>query len=173
MAETLPAARDISIDGRVLGFSAAMAAAHRDRFAVLPLLGESGLPGPALQEEAARTTPGVRRRRLQSALVVTTVVIAFVLLVGAGLFIRSFTALMATQAGFRPAGVLTAAMTLPRAGYRTAASVRSFHASLFREAAALPGVRSAALVTDLPLERYERRVFAPEAVKLASRLNTN
>jgi putative ABC transport system permease protein len=173
VAETLPAARDISIDGRVLGFSAAIAALTAIVFAVLPLLGESGLPGPALQEEAARTTPGVRRRRLQSALVVTTVVLAFVLLVGAGLFIRSFTALMATEAGFRPAGVLTAAMTLPRAGYRTAASVRSFHASLFREASALPGVRSAALVTDLPLERYERRVFAPEAVKLASRLNTN
>lgn len=174
VAETLPGARDISIDGRVLGFSAAIAALTAIVFAVLPLLGtESHVPGTTLQEEAARTTPGVRRRRLQSALVVTTVVLAFVLLVGAGLFIRSFMALMATEAGFRPAGVLTAAMTLPRAGYSTAASVRSFHSALFREASALPGVRSAALVTDLPLERYERRVFAPEAVNLLARLNTN
>jgi predicted permease len=174
VVETLPAAGDISVDGRVLGFSAAIATLTAIVFAVLPLLGtRSWLPGPALQEEAVRTTPGVHRRRLQSALVVTTVVLAFVLLVGAGLFIRSFAALMATEAGFRPAGVVTAAMTLPRAGYPTAASVRSFHASLFREASGLPGVRSAALVTDLPLERYERRVFAPEAVSLPARLNTN
>jgi putative ABC transport system permease protein len=104
---------------------------------------------------------------------VTTVVLAFVLLVGAGLFIRSFAALMAAESGFRAAGVMTAAMTLPRAGYGTAASVRSFHTSLFTEVSALPGVRSAALVTDLPLERYERRVFSPEAVDLPARLDTN
>jgi predicted permease len=174
VAETLPAARDISIDGRVLVFSAAIAALTAIVFAVVPLFGgESGLPGPALQEEAVRMTHGLRRRRLQSALVVTTVVLAFVLLVGAGLFLRSFAALMATESGFKSAGVLTAAMTLPRDGYRTAANVRTFHASLFRDASALPDVRSAALVTDLPLERYERRVFAPEAVSLPARLNTN
>lgn len=174
VAETLPAARDISVDGRVLAFSAGIAILTAIVFALLPLFGmESGMPGPALQEEATRTTPGVRRHRLQSALVVSTVMLAFVLLVGAGLFIRSFAALMATETGFRPIGVLTAAMTLPRAGYSTAASVRSFHASLFRETSSLPGVRSAALVTDLPLERYERRTFAPEAVNMRTRANTN
>jgi putative ABC transport system permease protein len=174
VAETLPAARDISVDGRVLAFSAGTAILTAIVFALLPLFGiESGLAGPALQEEATRTTPGMRRHRLQSALVVSTVIFAFVLLVGAGLFIRSFAALMATETGFRPNGVLTAAMTLPRAGYSTAVSVRSFHASLLREASSLPGVRSAALVTDLPLERYERRTFAPEAVNLRTRANTN
>jgi putative ABC transport system permease protein len=174
VAQTLPAARDISVDGRVLAFSAGIAIFTAIVFSLLPLFGvESRMPGPALQEEGTRTTPGVRRHRLQSALVVSTVILAFVLLVGAGLFIRSFTALMTVETGFRPAGVLTAAMTLPRAGYSTAASVRSFHASLFREASSLPGVRSAALVTDLPLEHYERRTFAPEAVTLRTRANTN
>jgi len=174
VTETLPAARDISVDSRVLAFSAGTGILTAILFALLPLFGmESGMPGPALQEEATRTTPGVRRHRMQSALVVSTVILAFVLLVGAGLFIRSFAALMATETGFRPTGVLTAAMTLPRAGYSTAASVRSFHASLFREASSLPGVRSAALVTDLPLERYERRTFAPEAVNMRTRANTN
>ena len=174
VAETLPAARDISVDGRVLAFSAGMAILTAIVFALLPLFGmDSGMPGPALQEEGLRATPGVRRHRLQSALVVVTVTLAFVLLVGAGLFLRSFAALMGTETGFRPSGVLTAAMTLPRAGYSTAASVRTFHASLFREVSSLPGVRSAALVTDLPLERYERRTFAPEAVNLRTRANTN
>ena len=174
VTETLPAAREIPVDGRVLAFSGGIGILTAIVFALLPLLGiESGLPGPKLQEEATRTTPGVRRHRVQSALVVSTVILAFVLLVGAGLFIRSFAAVMGTATGFRPAGVLTATMTLPRAGYRTAASVRSFHAALIREASALPGVRSAALVTDLPLERYERRTFAPEAIDIGTRTNTN
>jgi putative ABC transport system permease protein len=174
VTETLPAAGKISLDARVLAFSTGAATLTAIVFALLPLLGiESGPPGSALQEESARTTPGVRRHRLQSALVVSTVILAFVLLVGAGLFIRSFAAVMATESGFRPTGVLTAATTLPRAGYSTAASVRSFHASLFREVSSLPGVRSAALVTDLPLESYERRTFAPEAVNMRTTGNTN
>jgi putative ABC transport system permease protein len=174
VAQTLPATDGITVDSRVLAFSAGIAIVTAIVFALLPLLGiEPALPGPALQEEAARTTPGVRRHRLQSVLVVSTVILAFVLLVGAGLFVRSFTALMATEAGFTPTGVLTAAITLPRAGYSTAASVRSFHASLSRQMSALPGVRSAALVTDLPLENYERRTFAPEAVTMQTRANTN
>ena len=59
---------------------------------------------------------------------------------------------METDAGFNPDGVLTASLVLPRSGYRTAASVRSFHESLLTRAA-LTGVRAAALMTDLPLER--------------------
>ncbi len=174
VAETLPAGREISLDRRVLAFSAGTAIFTAIMFALLPMFGiGSGMPGRALQEEGIRTTPSVRRHRLQAALVVATVTLAFVLLVGAGLFLRSFTALTGTETGFKPSGVLTAAMTLPRAGYGTAASVRTFHASLFREASSLPGVRSAALVTDLPLEHYERRTFAPEAVSLRTRANTN
>jgi predicted permease len=90
------------------------------------------------------------------------VTFAFVLLIGAGLFIRSFSALMATDGGFNPDRVLTASVTLPREGYPTASTVRAFHQSLFQRVSSLSGVRSAALVTDLPLERYERRVLAAE-----------
>jgi predicted permease len=93
--------------------------------------------------------------------------LACVLLVGAGLFIRSFSALMQTDPGFNPDRVLTASLTLPRSGYSTAASVRNFHDALFTRASSLPGVRSAALVTDLPLEFYERRVLSPEGVDMA------
>jgi predicted permease len=64
---------------------------------------------------------------------------------------------MATDAGFNPDRVLAASLTLPRAGYSTATSVRAFHDALLTRASSLAGVRSAALMTDLPLERYERR----------------
>jgi predicted permease len=167
VTETLPAVREISIDLRVLAFTAGLAIAASIFFALLPLVTfDRGVPGPALQEAGSRTTPGLRRHRVQAGLVVSTVMLACVLLAGAGLFIRSFSALMATDAGFNPDRVLTASLTLPRAGYSTAASVRSFHEALFTRASSLAGVRSAALVTDLPLERYERRVLSPEGADM-------
>jgi predicted permease len=168
VADTLPATRDISIDFRVLGFTAGVAIAASIFFALVPLVTiDRGRPGLALQEEASRATSGVRRHRLQAGLVVSTVALACVLLVAAGLFIRSFSALMATDPGFNPERVVTAALTLPRAGYSTAASVRGFYHALFTRASSLPGVRSAGLVTDLPLERYEHRTLSREGVKPA------
>lgn len=176
VTETLPVVQGISIDVRVLAFTAGVAIVTAILFALLPLVTvDRGGPGPALQEEASRTTPGLRRHRLQAALVVSTVVLAVVLLVGAGLFIRSFSALMASDAGFNAERVLTASLTLPKAGYSTAASVRTFHRALFARASSWPGVRSAALVTDLPLEQYERRTLSAEGAAVAggAPLNTN
>lgn len=169
VTDALPAVHEISIDVRVLAFSAALAISTSLVFALIPLITVSrAAPGSTLQEEATRTTPGVRRHRVQAGLVVSTVMLAFVLLVGAGLFIRSFSALMETDAGFNPDRVLTASLVLPRSGYRTAASVRSFHEALLTRARSLTGVRSAALMTDLPLERYERRSLSAEGVNSVS-----
>ena len=169
VADALPAIHEISIDVRVLAFSAALAISTSIVFALIPLITVGrAAPGSTLQEEATRTTPGVRRHRVQAGLVVSTVMLAFVLLVGAGLFIRSFSALMETDAGFNPDDVLTASLVLPRSGYRTAASVRSFHQSLLTRAESLAGVRSAALMTDLPLERYERRSLSAEGANAVS-----
>jgi predicted permease len=163
IADLLPTTAGLRPDTRVLAFSAGLAIATSLIFALIPFVTvESRAPGRTLQEEGARTTPGLRRHRVQAALVVSTVVLACVMLAGAGLFIRSFTALMATETGFEGGRVLTAAVALPRAGYRGAAAVHSFHESLLRQASSLPGVRSAALTTDLPLERYERRALTPE-----------
>ena len=176
VAETLPATATVALDLRVLAFSGALAIATSLIFALLPLVTVERLaPGRALQEEAARTTPGLRRHRVQAALVISTVVLACVLLAGAGLFIKSFSALMATETGFNGERVLTAAVVLPRAGYQRAAHVRAFHESLIRQASTLPGVRSAALTTDVPLSRYERRTLAGEAATPAadSLRNTN
>jgi predicted permease len=165
VAERLPTSGEIPVDGRVLAFAAGLTILTTILFALLPLVGmdchrEAGV----LQEEASRTTTGARSHRVQAGLVVSTVALACVLLVGAGLFIRSFSALIGEDAGFDPDRVLTASMTLPRAGYSTAASVRAFHRELFSRGASLPGVRSAALTTDVPLERYERRRLSAQGV---------
>jgi putative ABC transport system permease protein len=166
VTETIPAIRGLSIDLRVLTFATAIAIATSIVFALIPLITvERRSAGAALQEEASRTTSGSRRHRVQAGLVVSTVILAFVLLVGAGLFIRSFASIMATDAGFNADRVLTASLMLPRAGYGTAASIRAFHEALARQASSLPGVQSAALMTDLPLERYERRALSAEGVE--------
>lgn len=163
VASTLPAAREISIDVRVLAFTGAISILTSSLFAVIPLFGfERRGSGSMLREETSRTTSGLRRHRMQAGLVVSTVTFAFVLLMGAGLFLRSFSALMATDGGFNPDQVLTASLTLPREGYPTASTVHAFHESLFRRTSSLAGVRSAALITDLPLERYERRGLTAE-----------
>jgi putative ABC transport system permease protein len=165
LVEKLPIARDVSLDVRVLLFTTGVAIATSILFAIIPLLTfERRSPGVALQEETTRNTAGHRRHRLQAGLVVSTVVLSFVLLVGAGLFIRSFSALMQQDAGFNADSVLTASVVLPRAGYTNAASVRNFHRTLLERATSLTGVRSAALMTDLPLERYERRGVSGEGV---------
>jgi len=160
---TLPTARDIAVDVRVLAFTGAISILTSILFAVIPLFGfDRRGPGSTLQEEASRTTPGLRRHRVQSGLVVSTVTFAFVLLVGAGLFLRSLSALTATDLGFNPDRVLTASVTLPREGYPSASAVRAFHESLFRRASSVAGVGSAALLTNFPLEPYERRRLTAE-----------
>jgi putative ABC transport system permease protein len=165
VAETLPIVHQVSIDVRVLAFTSGIAIAAAILFALIPLVTiDRGSPALALQEEASRSTPSLRRHRLQAGLVVSTVVLACVLLVGAGLFLRSFAALMATDQGFNGDRVLTASLKLPINGYTTAGSIRNFQAALLTRASSLPGLRSAALVTDLPLEHYEYRAFSPERV---------
>ena len=82
---TLPTARDIAVDVRVLAFTGAISILTSILFAVIPLFGfDRRGPGSTLQEEASRTTPGFRRHRMQSGLVVSTVTFAFVLLVAQG-----------------------------------------------------------------------------------------
>jgi putative ABC transport system permease protein len=162
VTEILPAAQGIAIDMRVLAFTTAISILTSILFAVIPMFGIDRRGAASTLQEEARTTAGLRRHRTQAGLVISTVTFAFVLLIGAGLFIRSFSALIATDGGFIPDRLLTASVTLPREGYPTASAVRTFHESLFRRTTSLPGVRSAALVTDLPLERYERRTLAAE-----------
>ena len=119
VADALPVVQEISIDFRVLAFSAALAISTSIVFALIPLITVGrAAPGSTLQEEATRTTPGVRRHRVQAGLVVSTVMLAFVLLIGAGLLIRSFSALMETDAGFQTA------CSLPLLCFRDPAIVR-------------------------------------------------
>jgi macrolide transport system ATP-binding/permease protein len=167
LTRTIPGLYDLAIDVRVLAFTGVICLATTIIFALVavPAL-ERRNPGDSLREDTARTTSGFRKLRVQRGFVILTVSLACVLLVGAGLFIRSFATLAATDLGFRPAGVLTASMSLPRTFYTTGASVRTFHESLSRSLSSLPGVRTVAVATDLPLTAYDLRAFTPEATTM-------
>lgn len=174
LVEAVPGLLDLSVDVRVLAFAMVLCLATAIIFALVPWPTlDRRNPVDALRDEPSRATATVGKRRLQHGFVVLTVMLACVLLVSAGLFIRSFARLMATDIGFNPGQVLTVSTTLPRTFYATAASVRAFHESVARSLAQLPGVRSVALATDLPLSSYDQRVFSVEGASTGSQRTTS
>jgi predicted permease len=92
---------------------------------------------------------------LRDVLVVAEVALALVLLVGAGLLIRSFWKLQQADPGFNPDRVLTASLSLPGARYGEPAKVAAFQKQLLERVMALPGVQSAGLTSDLPWTGYD------------------
>jgi putative ABC transport system permease protein len=109
--------------------------------------------GAALRNESARTTEGRRAARFRGALVVAQVSLALVLLIGAGLLVRSIARLSAVDPGFNPDKVLTFTVDLPPGTYpdSTPGPITNFYARLLEQLRAHPGVRAAGAVTWLPL----------------------
>jgi predicted permease len=101
-------------------------------------------------KEGVRQTSG-SSHRLRSSLVVFEVALSLVLLVGAGLLVRSFLSLLNTNPGFNPDNVLTMSLVLPWAKYGDDAQRVAFYKDLVQRVKTVPGVESAALVNFLPL----------------------
>lgn len=102
-------------------------------------------------KEGARTATSARGHRLRGALVVAEVALALVLLVGAGLLVRSFVRILAVEPGFDPARAVTLRLTLPRATYGSDARRVGLISELVDRIGALPGVQAAGGVSFLPL----------------------
>ncbi|HLM56858.1 MAG TPA: ABC transporter permease [Pyrinomonadaceae bacterium] len=120
-------------------------------FGVVPSLEASRVaPGESLKEGARGTTGGKRGTRLRGAFVVVEIALALVLLVGAGLMVRSFERLRSVDPGFRPEGVLTMRVNLPGVRYGEDAKVIGFFREAVGRVSSLPGVESAAAVNFLP-----------------------
>jgi predicted permease len=159
----IPRAQEIAFDPRVLGFTLAASIAAALICGLLPALESSRQEsGSALKEGGRSATRSIRQRRIFAALVTLQFACAVVLLAAGGLLIRSFVRLMATEPGFQPGSVISAAVDLPAATYRDGASVRGFYLRLIERVGSLPGVTAAGAATDLPLTVRERRVFTVE-----------
>jgi putative ABC transport system permease protein len=149
---TVPRIDLIAVDARVLLFTAGLSIVTGAVFGLAPALRASAPDLLTTLKESVRTTSGLATGRLRSALVVAEVALALVLLVGAGLMVRSFSRLMAVDPGFNPERVVTARLTLPDTRYPERASWTAFHRRLLERVAAVPGIDSVGLNSAVPLE---------------------
>lgn len=162
LSVSLPGLQAVSFDGRVVLFTVGLSVATAVVFALVPVLGADHDVAGRLRESGGRTVGGRRTARVQRALVTATVTLAVVLLVSAGLLVRSFAALTATDPGFEPERVMTMMVALPNEAYRNDAEIAAFIRTAHERVRALPGVTAAAISTDLPLESEERRAMSAE-----------
>ena len=147
---SIPRVYEVRLDGRVLAVSLAITAGAALIFGLVPALQFSAArPDEALKETQRGTvTPG--RKRVSQLLVVAEVALAVVLLVGAGLLMRSFVRLSNQPIGFDPADKLTFSLSLPETRYPSPQSVSVFHQSVLERIRALPGVVAAGASHALP-----------------------
>jgi putative ABC transport system permease protein len=150
-ADKLPRGDQIGIDGRVLLFTLFISLATGLFFGLVPAFHASRL---SLQESlkvgSVTITGAFGRFRLRNFLVVSEVALALILLVGAGLLIRSFLFLQQVDPGLDPRQVLTMRVAVPASKYPTGQRRAAFYQELLQRVEALPGVRSAGVVTWLP-----------------------
>jgi len=146
----IPRLDEIGLDGRVFGFSLLIAITTGLVFGLAPAM---QISKPDLQDSLKEGGRGSSkgRHRLRNALVVSEVAIALVLLVGAGLMIKSFQRLMQLDLGFRTNNVLTMRLSVPSTKYKEGAQVAAFYRQLLDKINALPGVESAGAISHLPL----------------------
>ena len=116
----------------------------------------------ALKEGTRGATPGHARHRLLGILVVAQFALALILSVGAGLLVRSFLRLLATDPGFRSERVASVAVTLPAGRYATGQQIKAFYQEAIQAARRAPGVVAAGAGNFLPLHVLERRTFVPD-----------
>jgi predicted permease len=156
--EGLPRINEVSMDGRVLVFAMVLSIATSVLFGIIPALQAAHVdPQQALKEGGGGrgSGPSPGHRRLQSALIVSQMALAIMLLIGAGLLVRSFARLIDQDPGFRQERVLAMTVPLPLSAYSQASQIRSFFGELLSRSSSLPGVSSAGLSTDLPLNAQE------------------
>jgi putative ABC transport system permease protein len=140
------------LDVRVLAFTLGVSLATGVLFGVLPALYASRPDlNEALKDGGRGASPGRGRHRLRSLLVVSEVALSLVLLIGAGLMMRSFLRLADVDPGLDPSNVLTMRLSLPSEKYPDGTTRSSFYRQLQERVAALPGVESAAAVSNVPL----------------------
>jgi len=151
--ESVPRIGGIGVDGRVLAFTLAASLLTGLVFGLAPALHARTRAFFNALREGTRSSGGRRRHWFRRALVVAEVALAAVLVVGAGLLLKSFWTLLQVDPGFRADGVLSCQIELPQASYPEPVQVASFYDRLIVRLESLPGVESAAAAAGLPPRR--------------------
>jgi predicted permease len=148
---TLPRAFAVTLDPTVFAFTLACALVTGLLFGALPAWSASRSDAAAaLKEAGARGTAGRRTAGLRAALVVIEIALAVMLLSTAGLLVKSFARMQQESPGFRPGGVITAMLQLPRAKYDAPEKIVAFHDAAVSALRALPGVTEVGMTNLLP-----------------------
>jgi predicted permease len=151
---SIPRATAVGIDLTVLAFTVILAVGTGLLFGLAPLLHLSAQSvGLALRDSGSRTTASTARHRVRRGLVVAEIGLAVMLVVGAGLLLRSFWNLMAVDSGFDRKNLTTFNIVLPAVTYSDSMRRVAFFESLIGRLSAVPGVQAAAAMTGLPPRR--------------------
>ena len=148
----LPRMDQVALDGGVLLFTTAVSIVVAIGFGLLPALQASRSHLRENLTESSGATGSRGARRTLSALVVVEVALALVLLVGAGLMIRSFTKLLQVDPGFEANNVVTAQVFLPTTTYRQRPQIAQFFEDVIERLQGAPGVTAASAVSALPMQ---------------------
>jgi predicted permease len=152
--ESIPRALEISLDWKVLAFTFGVSVVTGFIFGMAPLLHlREHVMSVTLKEGGQRATAGSARARLRSGLVMAEVALAVVLVVGAGLLLRSFEKLMTADPGFNREHLTTFGVVLPGSVYRTGETRVAFFDRLMDRLRQVPGVSGVATMTGLPPAR--------------------
>jgi len=141
----------ISIDGSVVGFAVGVSLATALLICLIPALVSSRRDIPTSLKDAGRSRAGGGRRNLSSIVQVGQVAVAFMLLVGAGLLLRSVHRLLSVDPGFPSENLLTFQMSVPRSGFGDAGARARLYGEVIDRIEEVPGVQSVAAATSLPL----------------------
>ena len=149
---SIPRVKEIKLDGWVLGFSMLISIATGLIFGLVPAL-QASKPdlNEALKEGSRGASGSIRSNRTRSLFVIAEVAICLVLLIGAGLMIKSFSRLLDVSPGFNPENVLSMNVALSGSRYKEGPQVASFYQRSLARLSSLPGVQSAGATTLLPM----------------------
>ncbi len=148
---SLPPLAPVRLDWSVVAFTLVLGVVTTIVFGLAPAIRTLRINLVESLREGGQQTVGGHRQRLRNVLVVAEVSLAVVLVIGAGLMVRSLSALGQIDLGFRPEQLLTMRVSVPTARYDTPEKVVDFYRQLNERVRALPGVQSAGFVRVLPL----------------------
>ena len=152
LSDNLPKSTEVSLDGFVLAFTVFISIVTGVIAGLLPAIRMTKTNvNDALKQGLGKTDSDSAGRRTRSILVVSEVALSLILLVGAGLMIRSLWVLSTLDPGFDPHGVLTMSLVLPKNKYSQSIEEIAFFDRVLAKVRVLPGVVSAGLIDDLPL----------------------
>ena len=164
-AGKVPRMEMIRIDGWVLAFTFGLSVITGVVFGLVPAFRATRHGARESLGQAARGVIG-GRERIRSALTVSEMALALILLMGAGLMLESFLRLRAVNPGFSPHSVMTLTVDLPDSEYHTANQMQAFHTRMLGELSRLPGVLAAGAVNWIPLgETLAEGTFQVEGSK--------